>query len=118
MDATTDRRLPILAIALIAVSTAGFFLPAPAPTFLHHATAVLAGALGAVTLWRSIRPDPNLSSWTTAGFGAFTLLAVLTAGFVQTFWRLSGFPMGLTFLSVPSTVLMTCGATLFWAAAL
>ena len=119
MGATTDRWLPILALALIAASMAGFFLPAPEPIFLHHAFSVVAGALGAVALVRSIRPDPNPSSWTTAGFGAFTVLAVLTANIVQTYWKLGSLSApGLTFLFVPATVLTTCGATLFWGAAL
>jgi hypothetical protein len=119
MGPTTDRWLPILAIALIAGSAVGFFLTPSEPVILQQVSSVLAAALGAVTLVRSLRPDPKPSSWATAGFGVFVLLAVLASNLVQTFWKFRSFAYAeFTYLSIPATLLMTCGATLFWAVAL
>jgi hypothetical protein len=119
MDDTrpTDRWIPFLGFALVAVAmaVAGLPLREPVP---HLVIAVLAGALGIVTLLRSLRPERNPASWATAGFAVFALAAIMIADTYVTWSPIFPNRGGrFVYFQITARMLMIGGATLFWAAA-
>src|SRR5262245_49684356 len=112
----TDRWLPFLGIALIAEAFGGAFLRIPDP-FPFHAITIVAAVMGVLMVLRTIRPERDPSSWAAVGFAAFALAVVMIVNGYQ-FFVLSKYRAPLSYLSLPATMLMGSGGSLFWGAAL
>jgi len=114
---TTDRWLLILAVALIAEAGTAYASGLKTPP--GCALAIVAAALGAVTLLTSRRPETDPSSWTIARFAALSLVAILL---INSYIYLSPGNFvrraPLTLLSLPAGMFMGLGGALLWSAAL
>jgi hypothetical protein len=120
-----DRSLSFLAVALLIEAAAGFTpwiaaaaptgsRPYPSPPWDYRSSAALAGLLGTVCLLEFQRKRPRLL------FGA-AFLGMATTGVIHSLGWIVGqnfaSPALWYLISIPSTILMTAGGTLFWGAA-
>jgi len=120
-----DRWLPYLAVALLIVAAAGFTpwiasadpagsRPFRSPPWAYQSSAALAGLLGTVCLLESQRSRPRLL------FGA-AFLAMATAAIIHSVGWIVGQNLSSSavwyLISIPGTILLNAGGTLFWGAA-